>query len=209
MINKKLQKYIEETIFPEYAKNDEGHNLSHIDYVIKRSIKFAKTIPDINMNMVYTIASYHDIGHHIDAKNHEVISSEILEKDLKLKEFFSTQEIKTMKDAIIDHRASLEYEPRSVYGKIVSSADRNTNIEIPLKRTYSYRKAHYPNASIEEIIEESRLHIIDKFGKKGYAKNKMYFEDEEYNKFLRDVEMFAEDKELFRKRYIEINKIEL
>lgn len=41
-INQELQKYIEETVFPEYAKNDQGHNLKHIQYVINRSFKFAR-----------------------------------------------------------------------------------------------------------------------------------------------------------------------
>lgn len=207
MINKEIQKYIEEEIFPRYNQNDSGHNLDHIKYVIERSFKFAKTIPDINMNMVYIVASFHDIGHHIDAKNHEQVSSEILNKDEFIKSYFSEEELKTMVEAVVDHRASLEYTPRSIYGKIVSSADRNTDIDIPLKRTYSYRKEHYPNSSLEEIIEESRQHIIDKFGKQGYAKEKIYFEDEDYDNFLKEVETFAEDKELFRKRYLEVNNI--
>lgn len=207
MINEKIKNYIEDKIFPEYQKNDSGHNLNHIKYVLERSLKFAKTIPNINMNMVYVIAAYHDIGHHIDAKNHEKVSSEILEKDEFIKEYFTEEELKTMVEAVVDHRASLEYTPRSIYGKIVSSADRNTDIDIPLKRTYSYRLEHFPNATLDEIIEDSRQHIIDKFGSSGYAKDKMYFEDEDYNNFLKEVESFAEDKELFRRRFIEVNNI--
>lgn len=207
MINQKLKNYIEENIFPEYQKNDSGHNLDHIKYVLERSLKFAKTLPNINLDMVYVIASFHDIGHHIDAKNHEQVSSKILEQDEFIKEFFTTEELKTMVEAVVDHRASLEYEPRSIYGKIVSSADRNTDIDIPLKRTYSYRLEHFPNATLDEIIEESRQHIIEKFGSSGYAKDKIYFEDEDYNNFLNEVETFAEDKELFRKRFIEVNNI--
>ena len=75
MINKELKEYIENNIFPEYNKNDEGHNLDHIKYVIERSLKFAKIVQDINVDMVYTIAVYHDLGHHIDKKNYEKISS--------------------------------------------------------------------------------------------------------------------------------------
>ena len=30
--------------------------------------------------MVYTIAAYHDIGHHIDSKTHEIISAKMMEK---------------------------------------------------------------------------------------------------------------------------------
>lgn len=207
MITKEIKNYIEKNIFPDYQKNDSGHNIDHIKYVLERSLKFAKTVSDINLDMVYVIAVFHDIGHHIDAKNHEQVSSEILEKDEFIKNHFTKEELKTMVEAVVDHRASLEYIPRSIYGKIVSSADRNTDIDIPLKRTYSYRLEHFPNATLDEIIEESRQHIIDKFGSNGYAKDKIYFEDEDYNNFLKEVELFAEDKELFRKRFIEVNNI--
>ena len=61
MINKELKEYIENNIFPEYNKNDEGHNLDHIKYMIERSLKFAKTIQDINVDMLYAIATYHDL----------------------------------------------------------------------------------------------------------------------------------------------------
>ena len=35
MINKELKEYIKNNIFPEYNKNDEGHNLDHIKYIIE------------------------------------------------------------------------------------------------------------------------------------------------------------------------------
>lgn len=206
-INTELKQYIEKNIFPNYEKNDLGHNLEHIKYVIDRSLKFARTCDKINYDMVYTIAAYHDIGHHIDATNHEKISSEILQNDTNLKKFFNEEQIKIMADAVYDHRASLETEPRSIYGKIVSSADRNTNIDVILKRTYEYRIKHNPEYNLEQIIEESRQHIIDKFGKKGYATEKMYFEDIQYKNFLEEVHILAENIDVFRKRYIEVNNL--
>ena len=114
-----------------------------------------------------------------------------------------------MADAVYDHRASLEGEPRSIYGKIVSSADRNTRIDQTIKRTYEYRIKHHPEYGVEEIIEASRQHILDKFGKKGYATEKMYFEDEEYKTFLEEISTLVIDKEKFRKRYIKVNKINI
>ena len=87
-----------------------------------------------------------------------------------------------MSEAVYDHRSSRKEDPKTIYGKIVSSADRNTTLEAPLRRTYEYRIAHSPESSLEEIIEESRQHIIKKFGKDGYAKEKMYFEDDDYKK---------------------------
>ena len=205
IVNKELKKYINENIFPSYKKNDLGHNLDHIKYVIERSLKFANEIDDINYDMVYTIAAYHDIGHYIDAKNHEKVSAEMLLADKSLRRFFTEDEIKIMSEAVYDHRASLDGEPRSIYGKIVSSADRNTLIDIPLKRTYAYRIEHNPNDTLDEIIEESRQRIINKFGKKGYATEKMYFEDLDYKKFLDDISTFADNKEEFKRRYMEVN----
>ena len=207
-INNELIKYIEKNVFPKYSLNDKGHGIEHINYVIRRSIQFAKEITDINMNMVYVIASYHDIGHSIDAKNHETVSAQILLSDDYLKHFFSEEEIEIMSEAVEDHRASLEYEPRSVYGKIVSSADRNTDIEEPLRRTYEYRIKHFPNSSLKQIMDESYEHLVSKFGKKGYATEKMYFEDLEYKKFLEEVNSLLEDRDEFDKKYIEINKLD-
>ena len=206
-INKKLQDYIENNIFPSYKKNDLGHNLDHIKYVIERSLKFASKVTNINYDMVYTIAAYHDIGHYIDAKNHEKISAEMLLADKNLRNFFTEDEIKIMSEAVYDHRASLEGEPRSIYGKIVSSADRNTLVDVPLKRTYAYRIKHNPTATLDEIIEESRQHIISKFGKEGYATEKMYFEDLDYKKFLDDISILANNKVKFKRKFMEVNKL--
>lgn len=208
MIREELKKYVEENIFTSYDKNEDGHKLDHIMYVIDRSFMFASRVPDVNLEMVYVIAAYHDIGHYIDAENHEKVSGEMLLKDKNLRKFFSEEEIKTMSEAVCDHRASSKNEPRSIYGKIVSSADRNVLVEIPLKRAYFYRKVHSPNSTLDEIIEESRQHLLDKFGKKGYATTKMYFEDEDYKKFLEDITVLASNEEEFKRRFLEVNGLE-
>ena len=206
-LNQELVNYVENNIFPSYKKNDLGHNLDHIKYVINRSLKFAGGVNDINYDMVYVIASYHDIGHYIDAKNHEKISADMLFEDINLRKFFTEEQITIMSEAVYDHRASLFGEPRSIYGKIVSSADRNILVEVPLKRTYAYRVKHSPSATLDEIIEESRQHIMDKFGKKGYATEKMYFEDLDYKKFLEEISALAEDEAEFKRRFMEVNHI--
>ena len=199
-VSKKLKEYIENNIFPEYEKNDQGHNLEHIKYVINRSIKFADTVPDINYNIVYTVAAYHDIGHHIDPKKHELISAEIMYDDDKLKEFFKDKERIIIKEAIEDHRASSNHEPRSIYGKIVSTADRNNTVEACLRRSYSYNKKLHPEYDDEKIFEDCHYHLNDKFGENGYAK--FYFKDEEYEKFLTDIRNILANKY----RFIEIQR---
>ena len=208
MINKELKKYIEDIILPKYKENDKGHGIDHINYVIKRSFNFAKQVEDINLDMVFTIAAYHDIGHSIDPKKHEEISAKMLFEDQELGNFFTEEEIRIMSEAVNDHRASLEYEPRSIYGKIVSSADRNTDLDAPFRRTYEYRKANSNDLSIKEIMDESYKHLVQKFGKKGYATEKMYFEDQDYKKFLEDLNRILENRQEFDKKFIEVNGLE-
>jgi len=197
-IKEEVRQYIEINVFPEYEKNEEGHGIKHIQDVIRRSFDIIEQNDlKVDYNIVYVIAAYHDIGHHIDAKNHEKVSAEIMSEDKKLEKFFSMEELNIIKEAIEDHRASSDSEPRSIYGKIVSSADRNNTVEQCLERTYSYRKKHSPEATDEEIYEESYNHLNRKFGYNGYAK--FYFKDREYEKFLQDIRDLLEDKENFYK----------
>lgn len=212
IVNNKLINYIEENVFPLYDLNEKGHGIDHINYVIRRSIEFAKEAAktnDINYDMVYVIAAYHDVGHHIDAKNHEKVSANIMFNDPNLRDFFDDEEIFIMKEAIEEHRSSLEGDPTTIYGKIVVTADHNISYEKPFLRTYSYRVKNFPNSTLDEIIEDSRQHLISKYGKdNGYANSKHYFNDEEFYKHIEELNKILNDEDLFRKTFIEINKIE-
>ena len=70
-INKQLQQYVEEKILPIYDKNDSGHGIEHIKYVIKRSFEFANQFENIDFNIVSGIASYHEFAQHNQKDNHE------------------------------------------------------------------------------------------------------------------------------------------
>lgn len=202
-----LKKYIKELINYHYNINDKGHGVEHAEYVTNRSLKFANEINDINYEMVYVIAAYHDVAHHIDAKNHEVLSAQMLIKDEKLKKYFTDEQIKIMSEAVEDHRSSLETEPRSIYGKIVSSADRNTSVEVTLKRCYSYNKKHSQNLMENEVIEKCRRFLLEKFGEDGYARSKIYFDDKEYEKYLYDITELALNSEKFSMEIKRVNGI--
>ena len=195
-MNKELKEYIENNIFPEYSKNESGHGLGHIKYVIDRSFELVKENKlDVNLDIVYTVAAYHDIGHHIDSKTHEKISADIMSKDKNLSKFFNKEELKIIKEAIEDHRASSKDEPRTIYGKIVSSADRNNTIEDCLRRTYTYGLKLNPDATDEELFLRAHDVLSKKFGEGGYAK--FYFKDKQYEKFLKDIRKLLKDKEKY------------
>ncbi len=202
-VNKELKKYIEENVFPEYSKNEPAHNIEHIKYVINRSFKFADSVDNINYDIVYTVAAYHDIGHSVDPKRHEIISAEMMSKDENLKKFFTEGEREIIREAIEDHRASSDHEPRSIYGKIVSTADRNNTVEACLRRSYTYGKKLEPTFNDEQLFERAYNHLGKKFGENGYAK--FFFKDEEYENFLKEIRALLSDKEKFmstQKAYI-------
>ena len=204
-VNRNLKEYIENNIFPEYAKNEVAHGIEHIKYVINRSFEIViENKLDVNLDMVYTIASYHDIGHHIDAKNHEKVSGEIMSKDKNLEKFFNKEELQIIKEAIEDHRSSSKTEPRTIYGKIVSSADRNNTIEACLERSYFYGKKHNPDLTDEELYVRSYEVLTKKYGEGGYAK--FYFKDNKYENFLKEIRKLLKDKDKYiqtQRDYIE------
>ncbi len=205
MISTNLKNYIEQNILPEYTKNDSGHNIEHINYVIERCMKFAKQFDNVDIDTLYTIACFHDIAHHIDKNNHEKLSAEIFYKNEDMKQFFTSKQRIVIKEGIEDHRASSNQTPRSDYGKIISSADRSTSVIEFLKRTHAYTLKHHPDLSQQEIIERAYKHTNDKYGNDGYAKK--YVVDEEYDLFKNEISNLINNKEIFIIKYKEINCI--
>lgn len=203
-MNNELVQYIENEIFLLYNRNEEGHGINHIKTVIKRSLELAKDY-DVDIDMVYTIASYHDLGHYIDRKTHEIISAEIFMKDEKIRQWFTDEQRSIIKEAIEDHRASSNHEPRTIYGKIISTADRTIiDIDNTIKRTYYYGKRNYINLSEEEQIERIYQHLIEKYGENGYAK--VYLEDKEFEEALDKLRHALSNKEEFIKRVKKVVK---
>ena len=204
-MNKGLIDYIQNNILPEYSKNDSGHGIEHIQYVINRCFKFAEQFDNIDFDMLYTIAAFHDIGHHIDKKNHEIVSAKIFYDNDDMKRFFTEKQRTIIKEGIEDHRASSDSVPRSDYGKIISSADRSTDVNEFLKRTHSYTLKHTPESTLEEMLERAYNHTKEKYGNNGYAKN--YVIDEEYNVFRNQINELLNDKKKFKQYYLQLNNI--
>lgn len=168
-IDPSLKQYIETVIIPQYDHFDAAHHRDHAQDVIDRSLELAKHY-EVNINMVYAIAAFHDTGLCEGRETHHVVSGCIIRKDAFLKHHFTEQEIETMAQAAEDHRASADHEPRSIYGKIVSEADR---IIIPHKiimRTIQYGLSHYPELGKEAQYQRFKEHMLEKYSEHGYIK---------------------------------------
>ena len=53
--------YIENEIIPRYDHFDAAHQRDHVNMVIQQSLEIAEHL-DVNKDMVYVIAAYHDTG---------------------------------------------------------------------------------------------------------------------------------------------------
>ncbi len=164
-VNKDLKKYIEKSIFPKYDRF-YSHGMIHINNVIENMLMLADYY-DLDSNMAYTIASYHDSGLGIDRENHEYESGKILINDPELKKHFSEEQLITMKEAIEDHRGSRKTRPRNFYGECVSDSDRDFDIKLLVKRQISTSIKHYPNYNFEEHFDNCYSYMCKRLNDNG------------------------------------------
>lgn len=164
-----LVEFIETKILPQYAAFDAAHNMEHVTRVIRHSLELVK-ITGADINMVYTIAAYHDLGMSGPRAVHHITGGKILATDARLRKWFSPEQLKVMREAVEDHRASASHSPRSIYGKIVAEADRDLDSDIVIRRTIQYGLANYPQLDYEGQYRRFKEHMDNKYSKDGYIK---------------------------------------
>lgn len=164
-----LVEFVETRILPRYNAFDKAHNLSHVTRVIRNSIALARQT-GADINMVYVIAAYHDLGLSGPRAIHHRTSGRILIQDARLKKWFSPEQLKVMKEAVEDHRASASHAPRSIYGKIVAEADRDLAPETVIRRTIQYGLANYPEMDTEGHWRRFCQHMEEKYSVNGYIR---------------------------------------
>lgn len=166
-INLELKEYIEQNILPLYEAHDAAHGPEHVRTVLENSFDLLDGL-DVDQNMVYTVAAYHDVGVRVIRERHEEISGQWLWEDRELERWFTPEQRRTMREAVEDHRASRQEPPRNIYGRIVSEADRDLDPERVVRRMVEYSLAHRPQFTEEEHIERIIGHVRDKYSETGY-----------------------------------------
>ena len=169
MVNPAIIAYVEQKILPRYDHFDAAHQRNHADEVIERSLALAKHY-EVNNDMVYAIAAYHDTGLCQGRDTHHLVSGRIIREDKKLCDWFTEDQIETMAQAAEDHRASSGHEPRSIYGKIVAEADRLITPEKVIRRTIQFTQDHFPEYDKEQQYQRFREHLMEKYSDTGYLK---------------------------------------
>ena len=164
-----LKEYIESEIIPRYDNFDGAHRRDHVRSVIRQSQELSKYY-DVNPEILYAAAAYHDLGLCEGREKHHLVSGRIIREDKTLLNWFSVEEIDVIAEAAEDHRASNETPPRSIYGKIIAESDRLIDPETVIRRTVQYGFAHYPQMNREQMWERTLTHLQKKYGYGGYLK---------------------------------------
>lgn len=164
-----LMEFVERNILPRYAAFDKAHGMEHVTGVIRRSLDIASKI-GADIDMVYVVAAYHDLGLDGPRAIHHLTSGKILAADTRLRRWFNAEQIKIMRQAVEDHRASSSRAPRSVYGKIVAEADRDLEPESVMRRTVQFGLANYREMTPEQHWQRFAKHLHEKYSHDGYIR---------------------------------------
>lgn len=193
-----LVEFVEQNILPQYANFDKAHGLGHVTSVIRRSIDLVRST-GADINMVYVVAAYHDLGLSGPRANHHITGGKILQSDTRLRRWFSAEQIKIMKEAVEDHRASASRQPRSIYGKIVAEADRCLEPETVIRRTVQYGLANHPAYDKEWQWQRARKHLEEKYSVNGYIR--LWIQGSENERNLNTLRSIIADEKRLRQLF--------
>ena len=202
-VSLEIMEFVERQILPRYNAFGESHGLRHVTRVIKNSLRLAD-VTGADIDMVYVIAAYHDLGMEGPRAIHHLTSGKILMADARLKKWFNADQLKVMKEAVEDHRASSSRKPRSIYGKIVAEADRDIDVHEIFLRAIQYGKENDPDKTVEEHWERFAQHMDEKYSNNGYIK--LWIPNSPNEKALKELRNIIEDKKLLRKAFDDIWK---
>lgn len=197
-MNPELQQYIEQEILPRYDHFDKAHQRDHVLMVIQQSLDIASRL-EVNLDMVYTVAAYHDTGLCEGRERHHEVSAQIIKADARLRQWFTEEQIQIMADAAEDHRASAKQAPRTIYGRIVAEADRFIDPETIVRRTIQYGLDHYPELDREAQYQRMVTHLKEKYGRGGYLK--LWFPDSPNAARLERLRQIIDDESQLRRLF--------
>lgn len=198
MIRNEIREYIETKIIPLYDSFDKAHGRDHAQIVIEQSLELASHY-DVDVEMVYVIAAFHDVGLCDGREFHHIASGRIFLEDEFMNSIFSSEQRETMRDAMEDHRASSKNDPRTIYGMIVAEADRVISPETTLLRTVQYGLKQQPEAPIDWHYERFCAHLEAKYAEGGYLK--LYIPYSQNRERLEELRAIIADKRALRAKF--------
>ena len=216
--------YIYNDIASRYADFDPAHREDHVLTVISQAMTLLDRMPEwlasqkdsgadvsqwdvpVRRDILLAAAACHDLGLINGRDNHHLDSGKIIREDIRLREWFSQEEIETIAQAAEDHRASGKSAPRSIYGMLVAEADRVIDGDTIIRRTLQFGQKHYPELDREGHIERAVVHLREKYGRGGYLKLWIPWSDNAANLSALQ-EVIADDAAIYDKVSVIYNQL--
>ena len=195
-----LAAYVEAEIIPRYEHFDRAHGTDHVRTVIAQSLALAAHY-DVDTDMVYTVAAYHDTGLVNGRERHHFDAGRILAEDAELRRRFTEEQIGLMREAVEDHRASSDHAPRTIYGRIVAEADRVIDPATIIRRTVQYGLANYPALDREGHYARCQDHLQKKYAEGGYLR--LWIAESDNARRLEELRAIIRDPQRLRKLFDE------
>ena len=199
-VTQSIRDYVEARIIPLYDNFDKAHQRDHVRMVIEQSMDLAAQM-EVDVDMVYVIAAYHDIGLCEGREHHHEVSARMLLADNELRKWFTESQLQTMAEAVEDHRASSDHAPRSLYGRIVAEADRFIDPDTIVRRTVQYGMEHYPELDKEGHYKRMVQHLREKYGRGGYLH--LWFDHSPNAERLEALRKMIDDEGALRQKFEE------
>lgn len=186
-------------ILPKYdGVKEGGHGRGHIIDVIKKSYDMAIEFNE-DPEVCCVAALFHDIGLLTNSRSvHHISSAIYVAENLELlRRYFSDDDIYKIFSAVLEHRSGYKDKYTSMVSKIVSDADRSTDIYRMISRSYAYNKSK--GYEEDRIYNEVYSHLKEKYYERTYN-----FLSSKLQKDLNDAREILKNEEEFKKYYKEI-----
>ena len=186
-------------VLPKYDNVKEGgHGRKHIIDVIEKSYNMAIEFNE-NPEVCCVAALFHDIGLLTNSRAvHHISSAIYVAENLELlRRYFDDNDIYKIFSAVLEHRSGYKGEYTSMVSKIVSDADRSTDIYRMISRSYAYNKSK--GYEEDKIYNEVYGHLKEKYYERSYK-----FLSAKLQKDLDNAREILKDEETFKKYYKEI-----
>lgn len=191
-------------ILSKYYNNSKSHGLDHVREVSRRALEIKYGYPDIDFEcndiMIILAGLFHDIMSEQNREHHETVGAEIFLKEIKKFTFIdilSEEEINKVAEAITQHRASYKGKYSNKFCELMAAADRDKpDLFKIIRRSYNFIRENDSRLKEEEILEEVKKHLIDKFSRDGYMKYPEFYAkiyELELNCLWDDIDMLKND----------------
>jgi uncharacterized protein len=203
-----LKIYLHKHILPIYKTFDNAHNQKHAIDVANFSVKLANKL-NVDKDIAYCVGLLHDVGLKNNREFHHIESGKYIKDSNFLNLIFNKDQIKLIKEAVEDHRASNNKIPRNIYGKIVADSDRSDFVKLEdwFLRSWNYRINKQKDLSDDELFEELWERIQVSFSSnKGTVKFLLKETKDLLQKDLNRTKQYAKNKNKLYKKYLELRK---